>query len=135
MSNIDSGKQTESNNSYDTYRGKSRFEESYEEYEKRSLPGENTATIENCNASNNSYDSYRGKSRFEESYEEYGKNSLPGENTTHRENGNADNAVYDRYEYEGAETPDQEANLRLKKLFCKKGTLFNSKKKYRSLRE
>ena len=85
--------------------------------------------------SRESYNSYDESN--EESYEKYGKRSLPEEYTPYKENGQAVEAVYDRYDtdYEGAETPDQEANLRLKKLFCKKGTLFNSKKKYRSLRE
>ena len=38
--------------------------------------------------------------------------------------------VYDRYDdfgYEGAKTPDREANLKLKKTCCKKGGLFNLK--------
>ena len=70
----------------------------------------------------NSYESF-GKSN-EEGYEEYGKSSLPG-NTADRENGNAEEAVYDRYGYEGAETPDQEANIRSAKSCCKKGRLFH----------
>ena len=72
--------------------------------------------------SNNSYESY-GESN-EESYEEYGKRSLPGDNTANRETGKAGEAVYDRYDYEGAETPDQEANIRSKISCCKKGRLF-----------
>ena len=72
---------------------------------------------------NNSYESY-GKSN-EEGYEEYGKSSLPGENTANRENGNTDEADYDRYEYDGAETPDQEANITSKKSCCKKGRLLH----------
>ena len=72
--------------------------------------------------SDNSYESY-GESNGE-GYEEYGKSSLPGENTAKRENGNADDADYDRYEYEGAKTPDQEANIRLTKSCCK-GRLFH----------
>ena len=75
--------------------------------------------------SNNSYESYDESNK--ESYEKYGKSSLPGENAVNRENGNADEAVYDRYDYEGAETPDQEANIRSTPSCCKKGRLFHFK--------
>ena len=71
----------------------------------------------------NSYDSY-GESN-EEGYEEYGKRNLSGENTANRDNGNTDDAVYDRYDYDGAETPDQEANIRSTKSCCKKGRLLH----------
>ena len=69
--------------------------------------------------------SYDGGKSNEEGYEEYGKSSLPGENTANRENGNTDDAVYDRHEYEGAETPDQEANIRSIKSCCKNGRLLH----------
>ena len=71
--------------------------------------------------SNYSYDSYNESDK--ESYGKYGKSSLPGESTANRDNGNVDEADYDRYEYEGAETPDQEANIRSKTSCCKKGGL------------
>jgi len=64
--------------------------------------------------SNYSYDSYNESDK---------ESSLPGESTANRDNGNVDEADYDRYEYEGAETPDQEANIRSKTSCCKKGGL------------
>ena len=73
--------------------------------------------------SDSSYESY-GQSNGE-GYEKYGKSSLPGENTAKRENGNADDAVYDRYDYNRAETPDQEANIRSTKSCCEKGRLLH----------
>ena len=77
--------------------------------------------------SRESYNSYDESN--EESYEKYGKRSLPEEYTPYQENGQAVEAVYDRCgtDYEGAETPDEEANLRLKKSCCEKGGLFNLK--------
>ena len=73
--------------------------------------------------SDNSYESYDESN--EEGYEEYGKSTLPGENTAKREIGKGEEAVYDRYDYEGAETPDQEANIRSTKSCCNKGRLFH----------
>ena len=77
--------------------------------------------------SRESYNSYDESN--EESYEKYGKRSLPEGYTPYKENGQVVEAVYDRYDtdYEGAETPDQEANLRLKKSCCEKGGLLNLK--------
>ena len=56
MSNIDSGQQRESDDSYESY-GESNGE-GYEEYGKSSLPVENTTKRENGNADDAVYDRY-----------------------------------------------------------------------------